>query len=155
MTSAGGVLHGEDDPDIADLIAISLKKDDSRFDNETAENVAEGLDTDRFDWAVSDNDMPGQNSIQFLRAVRETVLGRELTDIGIFPTGKVGSFEDRLERVLSGETFTGIKLERRAKNGDSLSFLISASPVHNEEGTVDGVLATTEVLSTGDGCEPR
>lgn len=68
------ILHVDDEPDFADLAATFLTREDDRFEVETATNVAEGLELleqSVFDCIVSDHDMPGQNGIEFLEAVRE------------------------------------------------------------------------------------
>lgn len=102
MNSAIRVLHVDDEPDIADLVGTFLKREDGRFEVETARNVSEGLDSldsDQFDCIVSDYDMPGENGIQFLEAVRE-----EYPDIPfILYTGK-GSEEVASEAVSAGVT---------------------------------------------------
>jgi PAS domain S-box-containing protein len=68
------VLHVEDDPDFAALTATFLSRVDDRFEVETAEGASEGLsslDAGEFDCVVSDYEMPGDDGIEFLRAVRE------------------------------------------------------------------------------------
>jgi len=68
------VLHVDDEPDFADLTAAFLEREDDRFEVETATGADEGLtrlSDEEFDCVVSDYDMPGQNGIRFLEAVRE------------------------------------------------------------------------------------
>ncbi|KKF40057.1 histidine kinase [Halorubrum saccharovorum] len=70
------VLHVEDDPDLAEITASFLEREDSRIAVETASNATEGLerldDPDaEVDCIVSDHDMPGPNGIEFLETVRE------------------------------------------------------------------------------------
>jgi PAS domain S-box-containing protein len=70
------VLHVDDDPSLADLVATFLEREDDRLSVETATSAAEGLDRlaaddGRFDCVVSDYDMPGQDGIEFLEAARE------------------------------------------------------------------------------------
>ena len=68
------LLHVDDDPDLADLTATFLTREDDRFDIEIAHNVSEGLDRlaeTEFDCIVSDYDMPGKSGIEFLEIVRE------------------------------------------------------------------------------------
>ncbi|MFT4882667.1 MAG: PAS domain S-box-containing protein [Natronomonas sp.] len=67
------VLHVDDEPDFADTSATFVEREDDRFDIQTATSASEGLDflaSDDFDCVVSDYDMPGQNGIEFLEAVR-------------------------------------------------------------------------------------
>jgi PAS/PAC sensor hybrid histidine kinase (EC 2.7.13.3) len=72
------VLHVDDDPDLADITALFLEREDPRITVETVSNATEGLerlddlDLDaNVDCIVSDHDMPGPNGIEFLEAVRE------------------------------------------------------------------------------------
>jgi PAS domain S-box-containing protein len=68
------VLHVDDEQDFADVTAEFLEREDERLRVETATSTADGLDRladSEFDCIVSDYDMPGQNGIDFLRAVRE------------------------------------------------------------------------------------
>jgi PAS domain S-box-containing protein len=68
------VLHVDDQPDFAALTAELLEREDERFQVETASSAAEGLTrlTDgTVDCVISDYDMPGQDGIEFLEAVRE------------------------------------------------------------------------------------
>jgi PAS domain S-box-containing protein len=96
------VLHVDDDPDLTDLVATYLGREDDRLEVETATDAAEGIDRvadDEFDCVVSDYDMPGRNGIEFLEAVRET--SPELPFI--LYTGK-GSEEVASDAIASGVT---------------------------------------------------
>ncbi|WP_343783006.1 PAS domain S-box protein [Halorubrum aquaticum] len=69
------ILHVDDDPSLTDLAATFLQRENDRFTVETASSASEGLDRlneKPFDCVVSDYDMPEQNGINFLKAVRET-----------------------------------------------------------------------------------
>jgi PAS domain S-box-containing protein len=69
------VLHVDDEPDLAELTATFLEREDDRFSVETATSAKEGLDriADGVpDCIVSDYNMPGTDGIEFLQAVRET-----------------------------------------------------------------------------------
>ena len=98
------VLHVDDDPDLADVTASFLEREDSRIAVETASNATEGLellgepDTD-VDCVVSDHDMPGPNGIEFLESVRE----RDPDLPFILYTGK-GSESVASEAVSAGVT---------------------------------------------------
>ena len=68
------VLHVDDDPDLADMVAAFLEREDDRITVRTAPSARDGLDLlteHEVDCIVSDHDMPGQNGIEFLRAVRK------------------------------------------------------------------------------------
>ncbi|WP_123537859.1 hybrid sensor histidine kinase/response regulator [Halosimplex salinum] len=67
------VLHVDDEPDLADLVATFLEREDERLTVETAATVADGmarLDETNIDCVVSDYEMPGRNGLEFLEAVR-------------------------------------------------------------------------------------
>jgi PAS domain S-box-containing protein len=67
------ILHAEDDPALADLVQAHLEREDDRFTVDTAHDANEGLrklTATPYDCIVSDYDMPGQNGIEFLKAVR-------------------------------------------------------------------------------------
>ena len=96
------VLHVDDEPDLADLAATYLERENERLDIETVTDAAEGLErvaSGEFDCVVSDYDMPGRNGIEFLEAVRES--RPELPFI--LYTGK-GSEEVASDAIASGVT---------------------------------------------------
>ncbi|MFC7204701.1 PAS domain-containing protein [Haloferax namakaokahaiae] len=67
-------LHVDDDPNFGELTAVFLERENERLSvlSETdAERGLRRLAADDIDCVVSDYDMPGQNGIDFLRAVRE------------------------------------------------------------------------------------
>jgi len=96
------VLHVDDDSDFADLAATFLKRENDQLDVQTATSPAEGLDilaATEPDCIVSDYDMPRQNGIEFLKAVRQ-----EYSDLPfILYTGK-GSEEIASEAISAGVT---------------------------------------------------
>ena len=72
-SGAISVLHVDDEPSFAEMVAAFLERTDAGFEVETAESAAEGrkrLENETFDCVVSDYDMNEQNGIEFLRAVR-------------------------------------------------------------------------------------
>ncbi|WP_159899100.1 hybrid sensor histidine kinase/response regulator [Salinirussus salinus] len=74
MTAVVRVLLVDDEPDLADVAATFLEREDERFTVDTATGAEEALSalTDReVDCIVSDYDMPGQNGIDLLESVRE------------------------------------------------------------------------------------
>lgn len=68
------VLHIEDDPDFAELVSTYLQREDDHFNVRTSTNPVgcmEILDENNIDCVVSDYDLPRQNGIEFLKAVRQ------------------------------------------------------------------------------------
>ncbi|WP_434531538.1 PAS domain S-box protein (plasmid) [Haloarcula sp. NS06] len=96
------VLHVDDDPDLADLTAAFLERENDQLDVQTATSPSEGLDVladMKPDCIVSDYDMPQQNGIELLKAVRQ-----EYPDLPfILYTGK-GSEEVASEAISAGVT---------------------------------------------------
>lgn len=96
------VLHVDDEPDLADLVATFVEREDDRISVETATCADEGLsrlaDAD-FHCVISDYDMPGKTGIEFLEAVRD-----DYPDLPfILFTGK-GSEEVASEAISAGVT---------------------------------------------------
>ena len=96
------VLHVDDEPDLTQLVAEFLEREDDRLTVDTATSVSEGLDRvaeEHFDCVVSDYAMPGQNGIEFLETLRE-----EHSDLPfILYTGK-GSEEVASDALSAGAT---------------------------------------------------
>lgn len=68
------MLHVDDEPDFAALTAEFLKREDDRFELETAPTAEAGLNRlaeTNFDCVIADFEMPGQTGIEFLEAVRD------------------------------------------------------------------------------------
>lgn len=96
------VLHVDDDPDFVALSATLVEREDDHIDVETATSVREGLEriaAAEFDCVVSDYDMPGQDGIEFLGAVREEYSALPF----ILYTGK-GSEEVAADAISAGAT---------------------------------------------------
>ncbi|MDY6764441.1 MAG: PAS domain S-box protein [Halobacteria archaeon] len=96
------VLHVDDEPGFAELASEFLERENDRITVETATSANEGLEylaENDFDCIISDYDMPGQDGIEFLRAVRN-----EYPDLPfILFTGK-GSEEVASEAISAGVT---------------------------------------------------
>jgi PAS domain S-box-containing protein len=96
------VLHVDDEPEVAELTAAFLERQDDRFAVETAggaEEARERVAADGFDCIVSDYEMPGASGIDLLAAVRE-----DHPDIPfILFTGK-GSEEIASDAISAGVT---------------------------------------------------
>lgn len=96
------ILHVDDEPEIAELVAVYLQRENDRFDIESVTSASDGLDRlseTSFDCVVSDHDMPGRNGIEFLENVR-----KEYPDLPfILFTGK-GSEEVASDAISAGVT---------------------------------------------------
>ncbi|WP_277554779.1 PAS domain S-box protein [Halobaculum limi] len=98
------VLHVDDDPDFAELVATFLERERDQITVDSACNAAEarstlGEDSPAVDCVVSDHDMSDENGIEFLRSVRT-----EYPDLPfILFTGK-GSEEVASEAISAGVT---------------------------------------------------
>lgn len=94
------VLHVDDEPGLAEIAAEYLQRSDDQISADIATTAKEGLDLlleYDYDCVVSDYDMPGQDGIEFLEAVRE-----ENADLPfILYTGK-GSEEVASEAIAAG-----------------------------------------------------
>jgi PAS domain S-box-containing protein len=96
------VLHVDDNPEITELTAAFLQREDDRISVETATNPDEGLQLlseSDIDCIVSDYEMPGTNGIEFLDRVNEYYPSIPF----ILYTGK-GSEEVASEAISAGVT---------------------------------------------------
>jgi PAS domain S-box-containing protein len=102
MTDSIRVLHVDDGPGFAEMAGEFLEREDDRIEVETATNASDAhsiLAAEDVDCVVSDFDMPGQNRIEFLEAVRE-----EYSELPfVLFTGK-GSEEVASEAISAGAT---------------------------------------------------
>lgn len=67
------ILAVDDDTDFVELVALSLEREQRRFEAITATSGEEGLlqlSSTTIDCIVSDYDMPGMNGLDFLEKVR-------------------------------------------------------------------------------------
>ncbi|MFD1571226.1 PAS domain S-box protein [Halorubrum laminariae] len=68
------VLYVDDDPELTELLAMYLQREDDRFAIETATNAAEGLQLlaeANIDCVVSDYQMPEMDGLEFFKSVTE------------------------------------------------------------------------------------
>ena len=104
MRNAGviRVLHVDDEPDFADMVATFLEREDDRITVQTVNSPTAGLKLllrHDFDCIVSDYDMPAQTGIEFLDAVR-----KQYSELPfILYTGK-GSEEIASDAISAGVT---------------------------------------------------
>ncbi|SNR26211.1 hybrid sensor histidine kinase/response regulator [Halorubrum vacuolatum] len=102
MTAKISVLHADDEPDFAEMVATFLEREDDRLEIDTVSSADEGLDRlsrDEYQCIISDYDMPGTDGIEFLRRVRD-----RWPDVPfILFTGK-GSEEVASEAISAGVT---------------------------------------------------
>lgn len=127
------ILHVDDDPDFTDMTATFLEREDERFIVETATSASEGLDhvtENQIDCIVSDYDMPYQDGIEFLRAVREENSGLPF----ILFTGK-GS-----EKVASTAISAGVT-DYLQKESTTSQYAVLANRIRN---VVEGFTARRE-----------
>jgi len=68
---------------------------------------------------------------------REEVIGGALPHV---PSDQKERFHESLQRVLAGETITGVELPRRRKDGSLVDVNISAAPLRDAEGRVRGAV---------------
>jgi len=126
MTSATDtirVLHVDDNPDLGELVAVSLEREDDRFSVTTATSPDDAMDVlgaQDIDCIVSDYDMPKTDGIEFLETVR--------ADHPDFPfilyTGK-GSEEIASEAVSAGVT------DYLQKEGGTSQYAVLANRITN------------------------
>ncbi|RAW47119.1 histidine kinase [Halorubrum sp. 48-1-W] len=117
------VLHVDDDPGLAELVATFLEREDDRLEVRTEHDAEAGLSTltaTEVDCVVSDYDLPGCDGIEFLRAVRE---GHPNLPFVLF-TGK-GSEEVASEAISAGVT------DYLQKSGGTEQYTLLANRIRN------------------------
>lgn len=117
------ILHVDDDPSFLDVVATFLEREDDRIEVETATNPEDGLEmlTDHsVDCIVSDYDLPHQNGIEFLEAIREEYPALPF----ILYTGK-GSEEVAADAISAGVS------DYLQKEGGNSQYTVLANRVKN------------------------
>lgn len=64
--------------------------------------------------------------------------------VPIVPEDSRDQFEGLLERVVDGESLSGVELRRKRKDGSLVDIRLSTAPVQGEDGEVTGVMALLE-----------
>lgn len=96
------ILHVDDEPAFSTMAAEFLQRADDRIVVDTAVSAMDGIDRlteNGYDCVISDYDMPEQNGIEFLKALRENDVDLPF----ILYTGK-GSEEVAAEAISAGVT---------------------------------------------------
>lgn len=97
------VLFVDDEPDLAELAKLFLKKQSSKLVIETANSAIEGLKkikNSEFDAVISDYDMPKMDGLEFFEALKEE--GKELFFIVFTGSGRDGLKEEAEEMGVDG-----------------------------------------------------
>ncbi|SMO55381.1 hybrid sensor histidine kinase/response regulator [Halorubrum cibi] len=117
------VLHVDDDPGLAEMVATFLEREDDRIEVRTEHDAEAGLRAladAEVDCVVSDYDMPGLDGIDFLRAVRD-----DHPDLPfVLFTGK-GSEEVASEAISAGVT------DYLQKRGGTEQYALLANRIRN------------------------
>jgi PAS domain S-box-containing protein len=74
----------------------------------------------------------------------QDVLGRFLP---LIPEQEMSAFRASLDRVLDGESISGVQVRRPRRDGMTLDLRISAAPTRAPDGTIDGAIAVAEDIT--------
>lgn len=72
------------------------------------------------------------------------VLGKILP---IVPENKLAEFQILRDRVLRGESFTGVEVQRQKRNGSLIDVSISTAPIYDNQGCINGIMAIIADIS--------
>ncbi|NHX36502.1 MULTISPECIES: PAS domain-containing protein [Halolamina] len=77
----------------------------------------------------------------------EAVLGERIHSLDLFNPSQASDFEERLERVLAGETIRNLEVQRQTGDDTTVDLRISAAPLRGEADSVTGLIAVTTDVS--------
>ncbi|MFB6308476.1 MAG: ATP-binding protein [Haloarculaceae archaeon] len=91
-------------------------------------------------------------TVEFWNAAAERVFGWSESEVigrplPIVPDEKEDEFRRIRSRVLSGESITGIKIERETKSGERLELNLSTAPIYDSDGEVSNIMAVLSEVS--------
>ncbi|MCF7891146.1 PAS domain S-box protein [Candidatus Bipolaricaulota bacterium] len=75
---------------------------------------------------------------------REEVIGNRLP---LVPENKTEEFEELLNRVLAGDSFSGVEVKRERKDGSKIDVSISTAPLKDDEGRVKRIMSFVEEIT--------
>jgi diguanylate cyclase (GGDEF)-like protein/PAS domain S-box-containing protein len=101
--------------------------------------------------AVFDLDPEGRVKSIWNRAAEETfgwqkeeVIGKRLP---IVPEDKQEEFRNLRDRVLKGDSFSGVEVKRQRKDGSEIDVSISTAPIPDEDGQITGIMSYVEDIT--------
>ncbi|MCF7889796.1 PAS domain S-box protein [Candidatus Bipolaricaulota bacterium] len=75
---------------------------------------------------------------------KEEVLGNRLP---IITEEKQAEFDRLREKVLSGDSFSGVEVKHESKDGSTIDVSVSTAPIHDRSGQVVGIMALVEEVT--------
>lgn len=159
------VLHIDDEPDILDLTATFLERDDDTFSVETATNADEGLTTIQEcqpDCVVSDYNMPGMDGLELLEAVRDEypnlpfilftgqgseAIASEAISAGVTDYLQKGTGSEQYE-LLANRIRNAVQSRREAQRADRQEQLMRLTEFAGDTGGFEFDIESNTVLLT-------
>ncbi|MDR5657711.1 PAS domain S-box protein [Halodesulfurarchaeum sp. HSR-GB] len=77
----------------------------------------------------------------------EETIGAQLQSLALFTDEQSSRFQERFERVVTGETITGLEVERERKDGTPVHLSISAAPLRDASDSVTGIIAAGQDIT--------
>lgn len=78
---------------------------------------------------------------------KEEAIGKPVHSLIMHSEEQRREFEERFERALTGETFTGIEVQRTTKDGDHMELRVSTAPIRDADGTITGVVGIVKDIT--------